>query len=293
MGILEAFIAKKKHEVLTVTAEDTTALTSWIDNPTIHTRVSWVIIGLSPVVFLILHFIRPSTYGKLHKSKSNYFGPLVNARLCWFLFESPNWISVLLLGFRKHYSKAGCSAFSGINTSNRILLALFFAHYLHRSVVYPYRMSPTSQFPMGMLLFTIPYTITNGYLQSQALFRFSRYPENYITCSQCVVGLVIMFTGFWIGSTSDATLVRLKRQRKGYQIPQGGMFELVSCPHYFGEIVEWVGYAIARADLAAFCFALWTAANLVPRAIQQHEWYHAEFGRRYPAHRRAVFPFIL
>lgn len=35
----------------------------------------------------------------------------------------------------------------------------------------------------------------------------------------------------------------------GYKIPYGGMFEYVSCANFFGEIVEWVGFAMASWSL--------------------------------------------
>ena len=48
------------------------------------------------------------------------------------------------------------------------------------------------------------------------------------------------------------------------------MFEYVSCANYFGEIVEWSGFAVACWSLAACAFAFLTACNLVPRALSHH-----------------------
>jgi steroid 5-alpha reductase family enzyme len=32
--------------------------------------------------------------------------------------------------------------------------------------------------------------------------------------------------------------------RDRYRIPRGGLFEWVSCPHYLGEIIIYVGFAL-------------------------------------------------
>lgn len=77
----------------------------------------------------------------------------------------------------------------------------------------------------------------------------------------------------------------------GYKIPRGGLFELVSAANYFGEIVEWSGWALASASLPAAAFALFTFANLAPRGWRHHVWYRQRFPR-YPRHRRAVIPFL-
>jgi hypothetical protein len=45
-------------------------------------------------------------------------------------------------------------------------------------------------------------------------------------------------------------------------------------------------------SLPAFSFAVWTFANLVPRAINHHQWYHEKF-EDYPENRKAVIPFLL
>jgi hypothetical protein len=67
---------------------------------------------------------------------------------------------------------------------------------------------------------------------------------------------------------------------------------LVSCPNYLGEIIEWSGWALATWSLAGAAFALYTIANLAPRAVAYHRWYRESFND-YPPARRALLPFIL
>ena len=42
---------------------------------------------------------------------------------------------------------------------------------------------------------------------------------------------------------------------------------------------------------AGLLFAVWTAANLVPRARSHHTWYKENFPD-YPANRKAIAPFL-
>ncbi|MGB2854987.1 MAG: 3-oxo-5-alpha-steroid 4-dehydrogenase, partial [Dehalococcoidia bacterium] len=91
---------------------------------------------------------------------------------------------------------------------------------------------------------------------------------------------------------SDGILRRLRTPGEtGYKIPRGGLFERVSCANYFGEIIEWCGWAIATWSLPGLAFAVWTAANLVPRARAHHKWYPSQFPD-YPQQRRALIPFV-
>ena len=60
----------------------------------------------------------------------------------------------------------------------------------------------------------------------------------------------------------------------------------------FGEILQWFGFALASWSLAGLAFALYTAANLVPRALASHAWYRQQF-QEYPESRKAVIPFLL
>jgi 3-oxo-5-alpha-steroid 4-dehydrogenase 1 len=77
----------------------------------------------------------------------------------------------------------------------------------------------------------------------------------------------------------------------GYAIPYGGLYRWVSCPNYFGELLEWIGFAIAAWTLPALAFAVFTFANLFPRALSHHRWYREKFVD-YPADRKAMLPLI-
>ena len=58
------------------------------------------------------------------------------------------------------------------------------------------------------------------------------------------------------------------------------------------EIVEWWGYALCTWSLGPVGFAIWTTANLAPRALSTHRWYRNRFAE-YPRERRALVPFVL
>ena len=106
-------------------------------------------------------------------------------------------------------------------------------------------------------------------------------------------GAALFAGGLWLNVSSDRALRRLRRPGEtGYKIPRGGAFEWVSCPNYLGEVVEWTGWAIATWSLPGLAFAVYTAANLVPRALSHHAWYRREFPD-YPRERRAVLPYLL
>lgn len=46
------------------------------------------------------------------------------------------------------------------------------------------------------------------------------------------------------------------------------MFRYVSSANYFGELTEWVGFAIASWSWAGAVFAWWTFANLAPAQLR-------------------------
>eukprot|EP00966_Prymnesium_polylepis_P315206 7283254-Prymnesium_polylepis.1 len=79
-----------------------------------------------------------------------------------------------------------------------------------------------------------------------------------------------------------------------YKIPRGGLFEHVTNAHYLGELTAWLGFACLTCSVPGALVFVISSLNLVPRAFQNHEWYHRKFGDEYAAlGRRVLVPFVL
>jgi len=81
-------------------------------------------------------------------------------------------------------------------------------------------------------------------------------------------------------------------------IPKGFLFNFVSCPNYFFELIAWIAFAVLTSTLTAYLFALFGAIQMFIWAKAKHRQYVKEFdgkeGRElYPRSRKMMFPFIL
>jgi 3-oxo-5-alpha-steroid 4-dehydrogenase 1 len=104
--------------------------------------------------------------------------------------------------------------------------------------------------------------------------------------------LVLFGLGLIVNQVSDNLLINLRKPEEiGYKIPQGFLFNYISCPNYLGEIVQWIGFALMAWNFPAFTFLIWTAANLLPRVSGHHQWYQDHF-KDYPKNRKALIPRI-
>jgi protein-S-isoprenylcysteine O-methyltransferase Ste14 len=132
----------------------------------------------------------------------------------------------------------------------------------------------------------------NSYLNARFVSELGEYPDRWLGDPRFLAGVALFGLGLWLNRRSDASLRRLRAPGEtGYRIPRGGAFELVSCPNYLGEILEWCGWALATWSWAGLAFALYTIANLAPRAVTHHRWYRSTFPD-YPPERRALVPYL-
>src|SRR5690606_25257877 len=82
------------------------------------------------------------------------------------------------------------------------------------------------------------------------------------------------------------------------RVPQGGLFNWVSCPHYLFEIMTWCGFAWLTQVLASYVFLALGSIIVSTYARARHQRYRADFdgkdGREfYPNERTAIIPWIL
>jgi steroid 5-alpha reductase family enzyme len=144
------------------------------------------------------------------------------------------------------------------------------------------------------MLFAFFFNLVNGFINGYWFGRFSEgYDTSWFSDPRFILGIILFGLGYFVNQYHDRILINLRKNTKtGYVIPEGGLFKYISCPNFFGEMIEWAGFAVITWCLPSLSFFVWTFANLVPRAIDHHRWYKNTFPD-YPAERKAIIPFIL
>ena len=239
---------------------------------------SWIGIGI--ITFLILLFIT-APYGRHIRSG---WGPNLQKRFGWILMETPA-LYVMWLFY-----------FLYADFTNIVLIIFLFIwsiHYINRSIIWPFLIDKNGSMPLVVAILAFIFNVFNASFHGfWFFFMDNQYDISWLLNSNFLIGLCIFILGMAINIHSDKILLDISKEKKGYQIPYGGFYKWVSSPNYFGEIIEWIGWAIMTWSLSGFVFALWTIFNLLPRALKHHSWYKDKFDN-YPKDRKAIIPKIL
>ena len=236
------------------------------------------------IVFFALYFI-DAGYGMMYTKR---WGPAIDNRLGWVIMESPVFFAMCLLWW--------CSD-RRADTVPLIFFILFQLHYFQRSFIFPLLIKGKSKMPLAIILSGITFNHLNALMQGGWIFYVSptgTYTPDWLYSPQFIAGIIIFFSGIAINLNSDNIIRHLRRpgDTKHY-IPRGGMFRYVSSANYFGEFLEWVGFAVLTWSAAGAVFAIWTFANLAPRAARIHRRYSQEFGEQFDRlHLKRIIPFI-
>lgn len=240
----------------------------------------WTLLGLL-VLPLTLWVTAP--FGRHIRQR---FGPCMNNRWGWLIMESPAlWCFTPIFLYGATAQRPAAWLVWGIWT----------AHYINRGLIFPFRIRTTGkQIPIVIVASGFCFQLVNGFLNGMSLGPFGDvYAPSRLNQPVFVAGLLIAAIGIGVNISSDEILLRLRQPGDtSYRIPHGGLFRWVSCPNFLGEILLWAGWALMCRNMAALSFAVWTIANLVPRALAHHRWYRERFAD-YPQQRKAVLPGLL
>ena len=237
--------------------------------------------ALAAVTVLALLFV-VAPYGRYEREG---WGPTLPAALGWVLMELP---AVALFAV---FFFAGDHRFEA---TPLVLLGLWQLHYLNRTFVFPLRMrAPSRRIPLLVTFLAIVFNTLNAYINARWIGHLGTYGIAWLVDARFLLGATVFLAG-WLGNLlADAILRSLRKPGEaGYRIPRGGLYRWVSAPNYLCEILEWTGWAIATWSTAGLAFAVYTAANLGPRALMHHAWYREHFAD-YPPERKALIPHLL
>ena len=243
--------------------------------------INYLWIGVAIITFLALVIFKvKAPYGR-HSSES--WGPMISNKWGWFFMELPALVLMPLIAFIGNSEK---------NELSYLIIGLWVLHYANRTLIFPFKLKTKSKkMPLLIVGSAVLFNGVNGVLNGYFIGYMN--PELFeLTSPHVIIGAVVFFAGMGINRGADRKLISLREKQQGYQIPRGGLFEFISCPNHFGEIVEWCGFAILAWNLPAITFAVWTFCNLSPRSLNHHEWYQEKF-ENYPKKRKAVLPYLL
>lgn len=238
--------------------------------------------GIAAIVFVALYFLRAG-YGMFRDSR---WGISLNNKVAWVLMEAPVFIVMALLwwGSERRFEAAPL-----------VIFLLFELHYFQRSFVFPFLMKGKSRMPVSIMLMGVVFNVLNGFMQGEWLFYLApddRYTTGWLTSPAFIIGTLIFLTGMAINWHSDNVIRHLRKPGDTrHYLPQKGLYRYVTSANYFGELVEWTGFAILTWSAAGAVFAWWTFANLVPRANAIYHRYQEEFGPQM-GRRKRIFPFL-
>jgi protein-S-isoprenylcysteine O-methyltransferase Ste14 len=232
-------------------------------------------------VFVALFFIS-APYGRHAR---HGFGPMIPNHLSWMIMETPSVVLFAVLFALGSAPK---------NLPIMIFFVLWELHYVHRAFIYPWTIRDgRKKMPIVVIMLGFAFNIGNSYANGRYLFTHSgAYPASWLLDYRFLTGTTLFLAGFVINRWADSKLRALREPGDvSYSVPNGGLFNWISCPNYLGEIIEWTGWALATWCLPGLAFTVWTFANLAPRARSHHAWYHTNFPE-YPQQRKALIPWV-
>ena len=264
-------------------------------------QVTFLILDIP--IFLCLLFIK-AYYGKFFNSNSEESNciqkllrkifPVIPSRISWIVQECPCVFVTIFYLIHAH---------SEITAKKILVILPFLIHYIHRTFIFPFVIHSSKNNPLEITLMAFTFCFFNAIMINRSIFYYIDYDLNNFWLYY-IFGLITFACGMYINMFSDYSMIKQRNnnneQTNGskYIIPRGFMYELISCPNYFGELTEWLGFFVLSNTFSGLVFFVSTFANLFPRALQYHNWYKEKFKEKFNSDKdlmshKAIVPFLL
>ena len=242
----------------------------------------YAMVAVAVVVFVALYFI-DAGYGMFNDGK---WGKNISNKTGWMLMEAPVFTILLCLWLASGRKDMPVPT---------LMTGLMMLHYFHRAFVFPFLFKSKSRMPVVIMLMAILFNLFNASIQGGWILYLSpadMYTPDWLTTPQFIIGTLLFFIGMIINLHSDHIIRNLRKPGDTrHYLPEKGLYKYVTSANYFGEIIEWIGFAILTWSFAGAVFVIWTCANLIPRANAIYLKYKSEFGDSV-GNRKRVIPFL-
>ncbi|TGL58111.1 DUF1295 domain-containing protein [Leptospira ognonensis] len=182
---------------------------------------------------------------------------------------------------------------SSLSPYHLLLLFVFVFHFGKRclEVIFLHQFSGKIGL-IGVIIITFAYT-NIGILLGKNHEQMQFLSEVSPTSTFSILGIIIFFFGQAGNLYHHILLRRLRNSRgdKNYLIPNSGLFQLVVCPHYFFELISWLGIAILSRHWETYVVFFVMTCYLSGRSARTRDWYREKFSD-FPSNRKRIVPFV-
>ena len=241
---------------------------------------TWIWIALAPPAFIVMMV----GWDPVGRMGGRGLGVRVESRLAWLVMELP-----ALATFPLIYLLSG-----NLHPVGNVAVVVWLVHYGHRALVWPWFVPKRgTTVPFTMIAMALFFNGATGGLIGWFMGYHADYGADWLSDPRFLGGLALMLAGAALNVWADYRLLHLRKASGGQRVmPRGGAFDYVACPNLAGEILEWIGFALLTWSFPALAFAIWTVANLMPRAFWRRDQYRESFAD-YPQERAALIPKLL
>jgi very-long-chain enoyl-CoA reductase len=170
------------------------------------------------------------------------------------------------------------------------------AHFIKREAetLFIHRFSAATMPLTNIFKNSAHYWLLSGILMAATCYSPTSVSAKPASPALLYPGILLFALGEFLNLQTHLTLRNL-RSSGGTErgIPEGPLFDLVTCPNYFTEIIAWLGiFLISGLNWGVVVFLTLAAGQMGVWAKKKEKRYRKEFGDKYRRKRFVMFPGI-